>query len=155
MCSSPLWCLIRLYLTLKPRTTIYWSSYLIQFCSPDVFESGAPKLFFLTRIITLKICKKYWKYISLKAEMGNSNSGAGVNSGVGVFSLGVGVELPWPGVEFNWSWSWHFFPTPIQLRLISWIAKERPKKLHRYPSVNALEERKIKIYEEKENLNND
>jgi hypothetical protein len=43
-------------------------------------------------------------------------------SGVGVDFLirnGVGVELPWPGVELEWSWSWHFFPTPIQLRLIS------------------------------------
>jgi hypothetical protein len=61
--------------------------------------------------------------------MGNSNSG------VDAFLLGIGVELelPWPGVEFKWSWSWHFFPTPIQLRLISWRARERQKKLHRCP----------------------
>jgi hypothetical protein len=73
MCPPPLLCLIRLYLTLKPRNTIYWLSHLIQFCSADVCESGAPKLFFLTCIITLKICKKCWKYLGLaKSNVGDN-----------------------------------------------------------------------------------
>jgi hypothetical protein len=91
--------------------------------------------------------------------MGNSNSG------VGVFLVGVGVDF------FNPEWSWSGVAltrsgvhVELELALFSnsdstpkdiMTTKRTTKKLHRCPSVNALEERKIEIYKEKENFHND
>jgi hypothetical protein len=78
---------------------------------------------------------------------------------------GVGVDF------FNPEWSWSGVAltqsgvqVKLELALFSnsdstptdiMTSKKTTKKLHRCSSVNALEERKIEIYKEKENFHND
>jgi len=65
-------------------------------------------------------------------------------SGVALIRSGVQVEL-----ELALFSNSDSTPTDIM------TSKRTTKKLHRCPSVNALEERKIEIYKEKENFHND